>query len=99
MTRLHPDDIELIAEAVARRFRSGPRSPAGIDASGIERDPECDEATNGESMDRTSTANSGGFTSLEAAAERGRRSMRRLQRAPKPTLASVPRATKRKASP
>jgi len=95
--RLHPADIEAIAEAVARQLHSGRPSALVVAASG--QGDQCDERTeNRKSMDPTSTEISGESMSLLDAEERGRQFMRRLKRGLSPTPSSPVRVTRRKAS-
>ena len=62
MTRLHPADIEAIAEAVARRLHSG--RAWGVEAPHlVEEKDRCDEEN--EFMDPTNTEQDGDASSLE----------------------------------
>lgn len=88
----------VVREEIANANHSRARSAAGI-AAPVEGDDRCDEKTERESMDLTSTEINGDSMSLQQAEERGRRLMIAIQRGNLPRQRSQVQTRKRKAAP
>lgn len=89
---------QIVREEIANANHSRPGSSVGI-AAPVEREDQCNEATNRESMDPINMATSGDFTSLQEAEEDGRRFIEAIQHGTLPRPHSQVRGRKRRALP